>query len=162
MRARIEYYWRKIFELGIYTKALNGVWETVAGILVFRLGIAKLGAVASFLVRGELLEHPRDILIESGLKAIQTHGGRKFIGLYLLIHGVINIFLSIQLYRNKYWAYIITMAATGIFVIYQLHRIALYHSVPLRIATAYDIFFIWLTWHEYRYQKNKHLLSNGI
>jgi len=152
--SKIEYYWRRIFELGVLVKGLNGTWETVAGLSVLIIGKASFGNLFSFLVRGELLENPHDWLINAGMQALQNFGGAKtFIGLYFLIHGVTNIFLSIQLYRNRLWAYLVTICVMVIFIAYQYHRILLYHSQLLTAVTVYDILFVILTWHEYQYQK---------
>ncbi len=153
-KSKVEYYWRKIFEFGVFIKGLNGVWETIAGLSILIIGKARFGSLFSFLVRGELLENPHDWFINAAVQALQNFGGAKtFIGLYFLIHGVINIFLSIQLYRDRLWAYLATIGVTIIFIVYQLHRISLYHSRLLMAVTGYDVLFIILTWHEYQYQK---------
>ena len=152
--SKIEYYWRKIFELGVFIKGLNGTWETIAGLFVLIIGKARFGSMFSFLMRGELIENPHDSLINTVVQALQNFGGAKtFIGLYFLIHGVTNIFLSIQLYRDRLWAYLVTIGVMIIFITYQIHRISLYHSRFLMAVTVYDILFIILTWHEYQYQK---------
>lgn len=152
--SKIEYYWRKIFELGVFVKAINGTWETVAGLSALIIGQERLVSIFSFLVRGELIEDPHDVFINASTQALHNLGGAKtFIGLYFLIHGIINIFLSIQLYRNRLWAYLVTMAVMVLFVSYQFYRISLYHSPMLIVVTCYDILFMILTWHEYQYQK---------
>lgn len=156
--SKVEYYWRKIFQFGVLIKGLNGTWETIAGLSILIIGKARFGSIFSFLARGELIENPRDGLINAGMQALQNSGGAKtFIGLYFLIHGVTNIFLSIQLYRNRLWAYLVTICVMIIFIAYQYHRILLYHSRFLTAVTVYDVLFVILTWHEYQYQKKLRL-----
>jgi uncharacterized membrane protein len=151
---KTEFYWWRIFEFGVLLKAINGVWETIAGISILILGRNGLIHLFEFLARGELVEHPPDFLIRAGTRVIQGHVPATFVGLYFLLHGATNIFLSIQLYRNKLWAYLVTIGVMAVFIIYQLYRIRLYHSPLLQAVTVYDILFIMLTWHEYNYQKN--------
>ncbi len=144
---KINRFLHQLFELGVVLKAVNGTWETLSGVffLFFNTTLARL---AGFLVRGELLENPQDRLANY-LTHIPTQA-RKFAGTYILIHGVLNIFLAIQLFRNRLWAYLVTIAATAVFILYQLYRIHLYHSMVLLAVTVVDIGFILLTYHEYR------------
>ena len=41
------------------------------------------------------------------------------------------------------------------FIVYQLHRYTLTHSVSLLLITVVDLVVIGLTWHEYRYLLGK-------
>jgi uncharacterized membrane protein len=152
--SKVEYVLRKIFQVGIFTKALNGLWETTVGVLIIYLHPSRIQGVFNFLGERELFQHPRDGLIRYGMHALQTHGTREFVAFYFLIHGIINLFLAIQLYRNRLWAYIATISISSIFIIYQFHRIDLYHSRLLMLVTIYDILFTLLTWHEYKHQKS--------
>ncbi len=156
IKSKIEYFLRRIFELGVAVKGLNGIWETLAGLSVLIIGRAKFASLFSFLARGELVENPHDRIISTGVQALHNFSieTKTFVGLYLLIHGVINIFLAIQLYRNKLWSYLVTIAAMVVFIAYQIHRINLYHSRLLIGFTILDVIFVFLTWHEYRYQKS--------
>ena len=43
------------------------------------------------------------------------------------------------------------MAIFGLFIVYQLYRLSLTHSLWLLVITAVDVLVIGLTWHEYRY-----------
>ena len=63
-----------------------------------------------------------------------------FGGLYLLSHGVVKIVLATALLRNKLWAYPWMIGFLGVFVIYQLYRIALIPTVGLIALTVFDVF----------------------
>src|SRR5205807_89789 len=82
-------------------------------------------------------------------------GTRTFVGIYLLFHGLMNMFLAYNLYRNRLWAYPLSIAFTSVFFIYQMYRLTHTHSLILLVATVFDIFFILLTWHEYQHQLQK-------
>jgi uncharacterized membrane protein len=122
----IERYLHDLFEIGVFFKAINGIWETLTGWLVFYFGIT-----------------------------IRHHhmGARNFAAAYVLIHGIVNLFLAIQLLRQRLWAYLVAIGIMATFVIYQLYRIHHYHSRVLIFFTVVDILFIFLTWHEYRHRK---------
>ncbi len=77
---------------------------------------------------------------------------RAFIGVYLLFQGILNAFLAYNLFRNRLWAYQVTLGFTGLFVLYQIYRFSHTHSLLLLGLTLFDIVFMVLTWHEYQYQ----------
>lgn len=160
LRVKIEYCLGIIFKVGVFTKAANGIWETFTGALIILLGPQRLGKFLAFLARRELFEHPRDGLMTFAMHALQSHSTRKFVALYFLIHGIVNLFLAIQLYRERLWAYVATVIAMSAYIVYQIHRINLYHSRLLMLVTVYDALFIILTWHEYRYRKQAKLLKS--
>jgi len=72
-----------------------------------------------------------------------------------LLHGLLNIFLAIQLYRDKHWVYLLAVGTMTLSVFYQIYRISIYHSLLLAAFTIFDIFFIALAWHEYKHHKDK-------
>ncbi|MBP9822108.1 MAG: DUF2127 domain-containing protein [Candidatus Pacebacteria bacterium] len=153
IKSKLEHYLRNIFEVGIFLKGINGIWETAVGASILFVGSPRLISFIDLFDRMELFQHSHYGMLGIGMGLLQGVGGAKtFIALYFLIHGLVNIFLSIQLYRNRLWAYLVTMGAMSILVVYQMHRIFLYHSKLLTVVTLVDALFIILTWHEYRHQ----------
>jgi uncharacterized membrane protein len=144
-----------IFEFGILIKFINGIWETASGFLILFLSKEKLGGFFQFLSNKELLEDPDAIFANFFSNFFQnlTHHTQVLIAVYILIHGLLNLFLSIQLYRDKIWAYLVTISIMMALILYQIHRIILYHSPLLITITVFDFLFVALTWHEYRYKK---------
>lgn len=154
---RFENTLHQIFELGIAIKALNSIWELFSGFFILFAGRELLNRIFNFLAYRELLEDPNDFVLGviSPLLQNLSHGAQMFIAFYLLFHGILNLFLAIQLYRERIWAYLANISVTIIFIFYQIHRIYLFHSVLLTIITVFDVLFIILTWHEYKYKKLK-------
>ena len=154
-----EKYWHELFEVGVFLKGFNGVWEIASGFLALFLSGAVFNKIFYFLARNELFEDPQDKFINFISQAFQEMpaGAKKFAAFYLLIHGILNIFLAIQLYREKIWAYLVTIGAVMVFTVYQVYRINLYHSKILTAVTILDALFIVLTWHEYNYHLSKNL-----
>lgn len=151
---KTERYWWRIFEFGILIKFLNGLWETAAGIAVIALGRDGVAKVFNAIGAWKSDMRPPHVLLTAGAQAV--HGAATFVALYFLIHGLINIFLAVQLFRKRLWAYLFTMGVTVMFILYQFHRIDRFHSRFLMVLTIYDILFVLLTWHEYKYQKKLH------
>ena len=149
-----------IFEAGIFIKFFNSLWEIVSGFFILFLSKETIGRLFYFLARKEMLEDPRDFFINFSLKFLEnlSHNTQVFIAVYILLHGLLNLFLVVQLYRDKIWAYVATVSIMVVFLFYQVYRIILHHSTILTIITIFDILFIMLTWHEYKRKKH----STGI
>ena len=150
--------WHGLFELGLALKGFNGLWETVSGTVVLLASKATLEKWLIALAYRELLEDPDDkvIVFIAGTLLDPATSTKTFVALYILLHGLLNIFLAIQLYRKKHWAYPATIVIIAVMISYQLYRIAIHHSVILTILTLFDAFFIYLTWHEYKFHIAQH------
>ncbi len=149
-----EKYWHRFFELGITLKTINGLWETITGfLLIYKVSFFSWIYIVN---QNELVENPSDKFFSflSHIFLNFSADAKKFIAIYLLIHGILNIFLAIQLYRQKHWAYLAMMGTALIFVIYQIYRISIYHSLFLTFLTIFDVIFIILIWHEYKHHES--------
>ncbi len=146
----------RIFLVSLILKGLNAFLEITGGILFLFTGT--LSSVLIFLTKGELIEDPTDLLASRlvGLIPYLSVHTQLFASFYLLSHGIIKIFLVANLLRNKLWAYPATIGFLGLFILYQLYRIAYAHSLFLIALTLFDILLIYLTWHEYSLVK-KHI-----
>ncbi len=151
----VEKNWHRVFELGVLFKGINGVFELVSGSVI--LFVSKQSFLSAFLhlSRGELLEDPNDKVVGFAMVWLQhlSTNTKVFAAIYILAHGLLNIFLAIQLYEEKLWAYWVAIIASVLFMSYQLYRISLYHSLVLTVITIWDAIFIAVLWHEYTYRK---------
>jgi len=150
-------FWHELFEYGVFIKGLNGIWETVSGLLTLFLSKATFSKWFYLIARNELLEDPNDKFVNFLARALQnlSNNTKTFAALYILIHGLLNIFLAIQLYRDKHWAYPVTIGIMLIVALYQIQRISINHSLILTAITLLDLLFILLAWHEYKYHQEK-------
>ena len=146
----------RFFEFGVFIKGFNGIIETISGFLVLFVSKTSFYKIFSLLWRRELFEDPNDKLINfAGHRLLQlSNGAKEFAALYILFHGILNIFLAIGLYREKPWAYPVAVGFNSVVIGYQIYRVAYHHSLVLAALTVFDIFFVWLIWHEYRYMVN--------
>ena len=154
---KLEKYWHGLFEFSILVRGFNGIWETICGIVILFFSKNALSGFLFLLARGELLEDPNDRVVGFIANLLQglSSNTKVFAAAYILGHGILNIFLGIQLYRNRLWSYIVTIAAMIIFIGYQVYRINIHHSQALIVVTAFDFLFLILTVHEYRYQRSR-------
>jgi len=141
---------RRIFFVSLTLKGLNALLEIIGGFLFLFTGTVT--AFLTSLVSGELLEDPTDLVanqIQHWLPAF-TGQAQLFGAFYLLSHGIVKIFLVVNLLRNRLWAYPATIIVMSLFVIYQLYRLSYGYSIFLVLLTVFDVFIIVLTWHEYK------------
>ena len=150
----LEKFLHSVFELGILVKAINGTIETVTGFLI--LFVRKNPATGIFTLNGHSLFQGRHdnvmYFFSHSLQNISVNT-KTFVAIYILFHGVLNIFMTVTLSMKKLWAYIVSISFSLAFMTYQIYRISYNHSLFLAVVTLFDLFFVMLTWHEYEFQK---------
>lgn len=145
-------YLHTIFETIVLLKGINGLIEIASGVLVLRVSTITLNTMFLSLARNELFEDSHDFFIgflSTHLQAL-SNNTKTFVAFYILAHGVLNIFLAVQLYRRKQWAYGVAIAFALLFIIYQAYRLTRTHSMMLLAITIVDLFFVFLAWRERR------------
>ena len=151
-------YWHELFEAGVAFKAINSVWEVLGSVFLLTRLHSWFTQTLIYLINSELLGDRDDLLfhvVQGQVVHLTVGSTRIFVGLYLLFHGVMNAFLAYNLYRNRLWSYPISILFTSLFFFYQVYRLLHTHSPLLLFITILDIFFVILTWHEWRYQKKR-------
>lgn len=139
------------FLIGIIAKGIDGILEIIGGVVVIFINPILLNKVVRFLFAHELSEDPRDKLANYILKAAQDFSlsAQIYSSIYLISHGVIKVFLIMALLKRKLWAYPLAIAVFSLFIIYQIYRYALTHSILLIFLSILDVFVIVFTWLEY-------------
>ena len=145
----------KVFEVVILIKSFFGFFEVLAGTILAISGRLIINNVIVALTQQEITEDPKDffanllISTSSNLSA----GTHLFAVIYLIFHGVVNIFLVIALSKNKTWAFRWAVGAFGFFIIYQFFRYFHTHSLLLLFLTIFDIFIVLVILLEYNIKK---------
>jgi uncharacterized membrane protein len=142
----------RIFEISVILKGLHAVTEIVGGLALY---LVSTDAISDFMVRvaqSDLLDDPHDIISNYLLRSSESLsiGSKSFAAFYLLSHGIIKVVLVAGLLRNKTWAYPSSLIALGFFIVYQVYRYNITHSIWLIILTIFDFIVMWLIWHEYK------------
>ena len=153
----------RVFEIGIILKGLDGILETIGGLLLLTINPATINRLASWLTQHELSEDPHDFIASHllGYAHGLTGSAVTFAAVYLLLHGITKIVLVAALLRNQIWAYPWMIAFLLIFIGYQLYRIVLSPTFGMIALTIFDAFIVWLTWREWRKQTPDRAITKG-
>ncbi len=141
----------KAFRVSLILKGADGVLETLGGLLLLFVSPRQLGSLAHLLTQHELSEDPHDVIANAlvhfaaGLSLSTTLFG----AVYLLLHGLTKVVLVWAVLKDKLWAYPWMIGFLLLFIVYQLYKIFVEFSWGLTALTAFDIFFVVLTWREY-------------
>lgn len=142
----------KIFKISVTLKGLDGVLELVGGILLLLVSPAQMASVVHFLTQHELSEDPHDLVATTLVHwaGAMTGSATLFGAVYLLLHGLVKVVLVWAVLRDKLWAYPWMIAFLLVFIAYQGYQLLVAFTWGMVLLTVFDIFIVWLTWHEYR------------
>lgn len=142
----------QIFELGVLLKGAHAAIECVGGIALALMPPGTIAALVNTWTQDELVEDPNDF-IATHLLAWAQHvsvATQQFYAFYLLSHGLIKLALVVGLLRGKLWSYPASLAALGLFMVYQIYRYSYTHSFGLLVLTVFDAAVMVLIWHEWK------------
>ena len=147
----------RLFAASVLIKGVDGVLETIGGILFMFVSPKALSSLVISFTAHELSEDPDDWLATSLRHAVHNLSSdtKLFVSVYLVAHGLIKVFLVAGLLRKKLWAYPAALWFLGIFILYQLYQFSHTHSPGLLALSAFDIFVASLVRLEYRSQKQR-------
>jgi uncharacterized membrane protein len=147
----------RIFAVSIILKGLDGLGETIGGLLLLFVTPHEVNRTVRILTREELTEDPHDFLATHLVAAAHRIGTHDllFVALYLLAHGVIKVVLVVALLLNRLWAYPWLIVVLIAFIGYQLYEIAVHPTAGLIALTLFDAFIVVLTWREYRTRRRR-------
>jgi uncharacterized membrane protein len=140
------------FEIGVILKGLHAFLELAVGALLVFMSSNTIVNIVASLTQEELTEDPNDLVAHYLFQSAQhlSVGGRAFAAWYLLSHGVIKLLLVVGLLKKKLWAYPASLVVLGFFILYQVYRFTLTHSLWLVLLSIFDLIVIGLVWHEYQ------------
>jgi uncharacterized membrane protein len=159
-----EKYLYELFRISVFLKGILSLGEIFAGLAVLFITPAKIGGAIIRYSASELAEEPGSFWAIHTLHLAQQFSlsPRAFLAIYLLSRGVIKFGLVLALLNNKLWAYPLSLAVLGIFIVYQLYRILIAYSPLLVALTLFDLVVVWLIWHEYRVVRNRRTLEDMV
>jgi uncharacterized membrane protein len=145
----------RLFAASVLIKGVDGVLETIGGILFMFVNPKALNSLVVSFTAHELSEDPDDWFATTLRDVVHNLSSdtKLFVSTYLVAHGLIKVFLVGGLLRKKLWAYPAALWFLGIFVFYQLYQFSHTHSLGLLALSAFDLFVASLVWLEYRSRK---------
>ncbi len=140
-----------IFEISLLIKGLNAITDLTGGIIIWFTSKAVLITFLLNFFQNELSDDPKDYIANFIVNSAASLAvsSQYFIGFYLMIHGILKIFLLICLYKKKLWAYPTSIIVFSLLIFYQSYNYFLNHSVLILAFTIFDIFLVLLTIREY-------------
>ena len=141
----------RLFEAAIFVKGVDGVLETVGGLLLLFVPLHRLDSLVRWLLTHELSSEPHDWLAKVTAHFLDSLSldTKLFASVYLIGHGVVKIFLVSALWREKLWAFPVALWFLALFVVYQVYRYTHTHSIALLIFALIDVCVAWFVWREY-------------
>lgn len=147
----------RTFFISLILKGLDGVLELVGGVALLLVTPAQIAAAVRALTRHELSEDPHDLIANWLITYSNTLdvSATLFGAIYLLLHGIVKVFLVVAVLRDRLWAYPWLIGFLVLFIGYQGYELILHFSWGLLLLTAFDIFIVMLTAREYRLHKRR-------
>ena len=144
-----------LFLISVWIKGVAGLLETIAGVLCFFITPEALKSVVVSLTAPELSEDPDDWIATTLSRAVQDLSADTtlFAAAYLIIHGLIKLFLVAGLLLGRLWAYPLSLWFLAAFIVYQCYRYTHTHSISLVLLTVFDLAVAFLIWREYQSHK---------
>jgi uncharacterized membrane protein len=145
----------RLFAASVLIKGMDGVLETIGGILFMFVDPKALSSLVISFTTHELSEDPDNWFATTLRHLVHNLSSdtKLFVSVYLVAHGLIKIFLVAGLLREKLWAYPAALWFLGIFLLYQFYQFSHTHSLGLLALSAFDLFVASLVWLEYRSRK---------
>lgn len=141
-----------VFLLGVLFKGIDGLLELIGGVFLLFVTPAQLHGAATAVTAEELSEDPHDLianLIIHGASNLHPNT-QVFVAAYLLVHGLVKVAIVIALLIGSKKVYPWAIAALGAFLIFQVYEMVTNPSIGVAVLTVFDAVIIWLTWREWR------------
>ncbi len=142
----------RLFLLSVWSKGIVGLVETISGLLLLFIPQTGLNALVVFLTAPELAEDPTDRIATLLQRIVHELAAdtKIFVSGYLIIHGVIKVFLVVGLLGRRRWSYSVSLWFLSAFIAYQMYRFLFTHSLWLIGLTVLDLIVAFLIWREYQ------------
>lgn len=140
------------FDLGLIFKAIDSLFEIIVSIALMFLSPVKMNHIIYIITKDDIYEHKTDFLVNYLIAFGHRFSSstQKFAVFFLLTHGIVKMIVVILLWKKLLWAYHISVIVLAFFIVYQIKRYTVTHSIMLIFLSALDIFMIVFTVLEYR------------
>src|SRR6266851_9372801 len=145
------------FLLSVWSKGVSGLLETIGGLLLLFIPHTRLNALVVFLTAPELAEDPTDRIATLLQRMVHELSAdtKLFASGYLIVHGVIKVFLVAGLLGGRLWSYRVSLWFLAAFIVYQTYRFLFTHSLWLIALNILDLIVAFLIWREYQVRKSQ-------
>ena len=140
-----------LFKISIFVKGISAIGEILAGIFLWFANKAFLVTYFLNFFQNDLSDNPRDHVANFIVNSAASFAvsSQYVLSSYLFLRGLIKLFLIINLFRKKLWAYPASIVVFLAFIVYELYQFYEFGS-PLVLAFALlDALIVLLAGHEY-------------
>src|SRR5262245_21544970 len=130
-----------LFLLSVWSKGIAGLVETTGGLLLLFVPQAELNSLVIALTAPELAEDPTDRIATILQRIVHELSAdtKLFASGYLIVHGVIKVFLVAGMLGRQLWSYCLSLWFLAAFISYQLYRFVFTHSRWMIVLTVVDV-----------------------
>jgi len=142
----------RAFLVALVIKGIDGALELIGGGLLLVVPPSAITVLVRSLTQHELSKDPQDFVathIRATADLAGSAAARGFGVLYLIGHGAIKLLLVAALVRRIRPAYPVAIVFLGSFILYELYRFVLGHSMVLLIFAALDVGITTMVVREY-------------
>ena len=143
------------FLLSVWSKGIAGLVETIGGLLLLFIPHSGLNEFVILLTAPELAEDPTDrvaVFLQRMVHELSADT-KLFASGYLIVHGIIKVFLVAGLLVRRLWSYPVSLWFLAGFIAYQVYRFFFTHSLWMIALTIVDLIVAFLIWREYQARK---------
>ncbi len=163
MKPVIKKHFSVIYKTSLLLKGLTGILELFSGIVVLSVSKAHIITSVLNLLQNEISNDPKDFLANFIVNSAAAFSvsSQYLIAFYLIFHGIIKIFIIINILRQKLWAYPVGIVFFSLFIFYYIYKMYFSHvySSLLILSMVLDIFILIFVIIDYIEQKNQRLIS---
>lgn len=155
---RSNFLLHRAYLVTIFVKGFDGALETVLGLVIAAFGPARLYAFVIHVTAPELYDNPHSRalrLIRLGADHLAS-GPSHFIITYLLIHGVLKLWIAVTLLRGGgRWIFPLASLILAAFIVFMSFRLSEQWSNWLLGFALFDAFTLGLVLNEWRQPDKK-------
>lgn len=136
----------RLFFITLILKFIDSLLEIIGGMTLLIVRPEFITKELRRLFRYELLRDPKDFLVNHliNLFSYLSINTRFFISLYLIVHGIVKLFLIFSLSKERLWAYAVSEIVFAIILSYEIYRLFFNQSIYLIVLIFLDLIFVYL------------------
>lgn len=140
---------------GLIFKAVNALIEVIAGFIMIVLNHEWLNRLIKFVAHSELIEDPRDIVMNYFITMGQNFSisTQYSVAAYMLLHGTTKLVVIWLLLTKKLWAYPFAVVVFALFIAYEMYGYMHSLSVLMLMMVSLDIAIVVMIILEYNHLK---------
>jgi len=144
------------YRVFLFGQGLLGTVQFIGGAALAMAPSGSIPKLVDWLVKNELAQDPTDPIARTlfDWAAALGPGADGVYAIYLLGHGILNLFVVTSLFFRVQWAYHFAMTVLWGFVAFQLVEFAIQRDPLLLPLTIIDLLVIILVWLERRQTRN--------